>query len=128
VPWSPKLRIFPSDIERLVKLKKITRNLWVGCADPPPRHGYSGGLRVSRPLIWHILDKISTKQGFNDIIQISHFVELVFNLQKKYAKRFVWPHSFTYKGHKSHLSQNGKSISSQVLFWNKPKFQHNVYN
>ena len=50
-------------------------------------------LRVSRSLIWHILDKILAKQGVEDIIQISHFVELAFNLRKKFAKTFLYDHT-----------------------------------
>ena len=50
-------------------------------------------LRVSRSLIWHILDEISAKQSVKDIIQISQFVELAFNLQKKYAKTFLYDHT-----------------------------------
>ena len=44
-------------------------------------------------LIWHILDKILAKHGFKDIIQISQFVELAFNLRKKYAKTFLYDHT-----------------------------------
>ena len=40
-------------------------------------------LRVSRSLVWHILDEISAEQSIKDIFQISQFLELAFNLQKK---------------------------------------------
>ena len=51
------------------------------------------GLRVSLLLIWHILDKILAEQGLEDIIQISQFVELAFNLRKKFAKTFLYDHT-----------------------------------
>jgi hypothetical protein len=54
----------------------------------------SVGYPQSRSLIWHILDEISTKKGFKNIIQISHFVELAFNLRKKICQHwfgaFLW--------------------------------------
>ena len=77
-------------------------------------------LRVSRSLNWHILDKILAKQSFKDIIQISKFVELAFILRKTCVKIFCMntlPDTLAKQGD---LSQNGKSISSEVLFWNKP--------
>ena len=55
-----------------------------------PKKNY---LRVSRSLIWHILDEISAKQIVKDIIQISQFVELAFNLQKKYVKTFLYDYT-----------------------------------
>ena len=55
-------------------------------------------LRVSRSLIWHILDKILAKHGFKDIIQISQFVKLAFILRKTCVKFFfACIHSQTHK-------------------------------
>ena len=59
-------------------------------------------LRVSRSLIWHILDKILAKHGFKDIIQISQFVELAFILRKPCVKTFL--HEYTPR----HISETGR--------------------
>jgi hypothetical protein len=50
-------------------------------------------LRVSRSLNWHILDEILAKHGFKNIILISQFVELAFNLRKKFVKTFLYDHT-----------------------------------
>jgi hypothetical protein len=36
------------------------------------------------------LDEILANQGFEDIIEISQFVELAFSLRAKYAKTFLY--------------------------------------
>ena len=50
-------------------------------------------LRVSRSLILHILDEMSAKQSVKDIIQISQFVKLAFDLRKKCANTFLYDHT-----------------------------------
>ena len=59
-------------------------------------------LRVSLSLIWHILDKILAKQGLEDIIQISQFLELAFSLRQKCFRTFLYAHI------PRHISETGR--------------------
>ena len=39
------------------------------------------------------LDKILANQGFEDIFEISQFVDLAFSFRKKYVKTFLYAHT-----------------------------------
>ena len=41
----------------------------------------------------NFLDKILVDPGFNDIIEISQFVNLAFSLREKYVKTFLYAHT-----------------------------------
>ena len=66
--------------------------------------------RVSRSLIWHIIEEILAKHGFKEIIQISQFVELAFILRKKCVKIVL--HANTPR----HISETGRPKSKRKIY------------
>ena len=58
------------------------------------------------------LDKNLANQGFEDIIQISQFVDLAFSLRQKCVKTFCMHTLADTLATQEELSQNGLSISS----------------
>jgi hypothetical protein len=63
-----------------------------------------------------ILDVNLANQSSKDIIQISEFEELASGLRNIFAKFFCMHTLPDTQARQGDLSQNGKSISSQILF------------